>query len=88
MRLKHGNKKNVNKKIFCKVENFIGNQLKIAVQDEGNGFNHDPINRNTAKFTISGYSLLKSMCNQIEFNEKGNCVTVFLTVFKPMEILS
>ncbi|MBN1293302.1 MAG: hypothetical protein JXB48_15795 [Candidatus Latescibacteria bacterium] len=86
--LKYGIKKNGDNKIFCKVENYIGNQLKIAVYDEGNGCNQDSLPENHINYFNSSYAFVKSICDQVEFDDKRKCVTVFMTVLKPSAIFS
>jgi anti-sigma regulatory factor (Ser/Thr protein kinase) len=80
--IQHGHNFDVMQKVDVRIEHIKDKQFKIIVRDQGKGFDHLHLNhsflipgdvRNIQK---RGYILLKALTKCIEFNEKGNCVTV------------
>jgi len=82
--VRHGNKSNNKRHVRCSIELLGEKYFKIVVEDQGEGFDcnnfvmnfqdcQDPIKR-------SGYFLIKRFSDRIEFNDKGNCVTVYHTL--------
>jgi serine/threonine-protein kinase RsbW len=74
--IKHGNKNDINKNVFIEVSYDIP-QINIMIEDEGNGFDlnkiSDPTNKGNLKNESGrGIFIIKSLTNQIEYNEKGN----------------
>ena len=76
--VKHGNKMDASKEI--KIDYSIdGDRAEITMTDEGEGFNPkgvpDPrYGENLYKTDGRGLFLIKSYMNEVEFNERGNCV--------------
>lgn len=72
----HGNRTDISK--FVKVEfEYIPKDLKVTVSDEGPGFSPDKIPDPTAPENIEnlhgrGVFLMRSLCDDISFNERGN----------------
>jgi len=55
-----------------------GGRLTIKVRDSGDGFDYLPLNtelKNNEGFSGRGISLLESLCSQLTYQGKGNCVT-------------
>ncbi|MFN8210858.1 MAG: ATP-binding protein [Bacteroidales bacterium] len=76
----HGNKSDSNKTVIVEIKH-IRNQLKICVEDEGPGFDPgiipDPTKpENIEKLNGRGIFLMSRLTDKIEFNEKGNRVTM------------
>jgi len=76
----HGNKSDSNKTVIVEIKH-VRNQLKICVEDEGPGFNPgiipDPTKpENIEKLNGRGIFLMSRLTDKIEFNEKGNRVTM------------
>lgn len=82
--LEHGTKSDVERLVKCGVEHLGEKRLKIVVEDQGDGFDYrnvvacvddleDPVRR-------SGYFLIKKLSERIEFNNRGNRVTVYQKV--------
>jgi serine/threonine-protein kinase RsbW len=74
--IKHGNKNDKGKKVSIEVT-FDIHEIKVKVEDEGNGFDinniSDPTNeRNLRNEWGRGIFIIKTLTNQIEYNEKGN----------------
>ncbi len=76
--IKHGNKNDRRKKVSIEVQ-FDFHEIKVKVEDEGNGFDitsiSDPTNeRNLRNESGRGIFIIRTLTNQIEYNEKGNRV--------------
>ena len=78
--IKHGNKRDPNKRVFvrCKVDH---KSIWLQIEDEGDGFVladvPDPTNvENLDKPSGRGIKLMESFLTSIEYNDKGNCVTL------------
>ena len=82
--LEHGNNRNVEKKIYCTIEFSKEYELRITVRDEGDGFNYRSLNmilpEVPCKNQRRGFPLINSISDRLEFNDKGNCITAYLTV--------
>lgn len=80
----HGNARDPGRKIAVDYL-FSGERLKLTITDEGPGFDHgriyDPLDAgNVMKISGRGLFLVKSLADRLEFNEKGNSVTVEKTI--------
>ena len=78
--IKHGNKRNPAKKVFvrCQVDN---ERAWVQIEDEGDGFDladvPDPtLEENLDKASGRGIKLMESFLTSLEYNVKGNCVTL------------
>lgn len=84
--IKHGHDFDLNKKIHLDLwVNNTTRVLGITVKDQGNGFNppkrqdlyyhldSDPVNMDESG---RGLCIVNELCDCIEFNATGNCVTV------------
>jgi len=76
----HGNKSDSSKKVIIEIRHS-GKKLVISVEDEGPGFKPseipDPTKpENIEKFTGRGVFLMSRLADNIEFNERGNKVTM------------
>lgn len=80
----HGNAQDPDRKIA--VDYLLsGERLRLTITDEGAGFDHgrlyDPLDAgNVMKISGRGLFLVKSLADRLEFNEKGNSVTVEKTL--------
>ncbi|HBC73953.1 MAG: hypothetical protein A2008_05520 [Candidatus Wallbacteria bacterium GWC2_49_35] len=80
----HGNGQDPARKIAVDYL-FCGEKLKLTITDEGEGFDHgriyDPLAvGNVMKLSGRGLFLVKNLADRVEFNEKGNSVTVEKTL--------
>ncbi len=78
--IKHGNKENEEKLVDVVIE-YNDSQLKITVTDQGEGFDParipDPtLPGNIEALSGRGVFLMTKLTDAIEFNEKGNSVTM------------
>jgi serine/threonine-protein kinase RsbW len=77
----HGNRKDSDKSVTCMVEYLEASRFKITVEDEGEGFDHSNITTvapaNPLEDGICGYILINGYAEKIEFNDRGNSVTVY-----------
>jgi len=76
----HGNKSIDHKMVIVEIE-YDQNQIKITVTDEGEGFDPkkipDPtMPENIEELSGRGVFLMTKLADSIEFNEKGNSVTM------------
>ena len=82
--LDHGNRFSPDLKILCSIEILESNKVKLIVEDGGKGFCHAsldvPTPNNLKKINRRGYILINAFSENIEFNKKGNRVTVYLTL--------
>jgi serine/threonine-protein kinase RsbW len=77
----HGNKADDSKFVEINIS-FKKNSLSVTVSDEGSGFKPgeipDPTKpENIEKINGRGVFLMSRLADKIEFNEQGNCVTMF-----------
>ncbi len=76
----HGNKNDPNKEVS--IQYFLNdNELKFIVKDEGEGFDFhslpDPtLPENILKVNGRGIFLMKNLTDKLEFNDKGNEITL------------
>ncbi len=78
--IKHGNKE-VPEKLVDVVIEYIDNELRISVTDQGEGFDPsripDPtLPSNIEELSGRGVFLMSRLSDAITFNEKGNSVTM------------
>lgn len=76
--IEHGNCNNVNKLVSIGIDSY-SNKIHIHIKDEGDGFNfyevEDPTRcENVKKETGRGIHIIKSLSDNLEYNEKGNGV--------------
>lgn len=81
--IEHGNKCKKDKKIEVKLESIRNNMFKLAVEDEGDGFNYTQLSfdlpENPQQTRNRGFALINLFSDKIDFNDKGNQVTVFFS---------
>jgi serine/threonine-protein kinase RsbW len=77
-----GNKSNRALSVRCDIEYLGEKRFKIWVEDEGGGFDHGSVVNVDQDFQYPkkgrGYVLINRLSDRIQFNEKGNRVTVYL----------
>ncbi len=78
--IKHGNKE-IPEKLVDVVIEYIDNELRISVTDQGEGFDParipDPtLPANIEELSGRGVFLMTKLSDKITFNEKGNSVTM------------
>lgn len=74
--IKHGNKNNKDKTVLIEV-NCKNRELKVRIEDEGEGFDVDKIEDPTSLSNLKnesgrGIFIIRNMSNKLEYNEKGN----------------
>ena len=84
--VEHGNGKVSALTVRCAVQHCCESLYKICVEDEGAGFDWSKIDRSlpagpggTRK---RGLPLVNTFADKLEFNEKGNAVTAWITINK------
>lgn len=82
--VEHGNKNEDSKRISCILELLSGDEVKLTVEDEGDGFDPNLLNFDLEKCNGNerrrGYPLIHSISKDLSFNKKGNKITANLTV--------
>ena len=82
--VRHGNHEIIEKTVACSIEYLGARRFKIVVEDQGNGFNYGNINmdlpKNLDQIKRKGYALINAFSKRIEFNEKGNRISVYTEI--------
>lgn len=78
--IRHGNRSDPRKKVTIEYD-FNPEALVISILDEGHGFSPEAVPdptlpENLVKLGGRGVMLMKAYMTRIEFNERGNCVTM------------
>lgn len=76
--IRHGHKDDRNKDVVVCVD-YYEREMKIMVEDEGDGFDvskiEDPKKGSNLKNESGrGIFIIKNLSNKLEYNEKGNCI--------------
>ncbi len=74
----HGNQNLQHRKVCCRIDHVHKGEFCIAVEDEGNGFEYACLDttlpQDPRNIKRRGYVLLASLCQRLEFNDRGNHV--------------
>ncbi len=70
-------------RISVEIRHMSNHMFKVTVSDTGNGFDYkqldlDSIPDDPRQVPNRGYRLIQSFARAIEFNDKGNAVTVYV----------
>lgn len=80
--IEHGNHSHSDRTVSCSLEQLEKKLFKLIVEDQGEGFDFDSLEmeipQDPRQVRNRGYVLIRSSSEKIEFNEKGNQVTVYL----------
>lgn len=84
--IEHGNLLDCEKKVYMNVCIREEDVLNITIKDQGNGFDVEKVlnKRNDVSeceiFDLPecgrGLQIVRSLCDDISFNQRGNCITV------------
>lgn len=81
--IEHGNYNIAERQVQCHIEHIADKRFKITVQDEGKGFDYDELvmtlPEDPRQIRNRGYALVNAFSDQIDFNEQGNHVSVYIT---------
>ncbi len=79
--IQHGHSYKSNLKVHVRIAHVRDKQFKIIVEDKGKGFDYRNVERSKLEdvraISKRGYVLISKLAEHLEFNEKGNCVTVY-----------
>ncbi|MBC8005692.1 MAG: ATP-binding protein [Verrucomicrobia bacterium] len=80
----HGNQLNPQKNVFIKM-NLSGNQFKVEVKDEGNGFCKELLQDPTCEKNIKcehgrGLFIIRRLADELSFSEDGRKVLIQFTI--------
>ncbi len=80
----HGNRNTTEGEVSLQVKYLENNCFQIVVEDSGNGFDYDSINRSLPEDPLRapsrGYPLIHNISDRVEFNDKGNRITAYLSL--------
>ena len=76
--IKHGNKNDKEKCVTLKIS-FFEHEVSVLIEDEGDGFDRNAVQNptlvdNIRKESGRGIFIIKSITENLEFNEKGNSI--------------
>jgi anti-sigma regulatory factor (Ser/Thr protein kinase) len=78
----HGNFNSPARTVRGRVEHIAEGQFRIAVEDEGEGFDYAALDMSLPEdprnIRNRGYVIVRNICSVLEFNERGNKVTVVI----------
>lgn len=71
----HGNQGNAKKTVKLELE-FLDNQLKFIIEDEGEGFDYEHLQDPTSPENIQksggrGVFIMKHLCDEVDFKDQG-----------------
>ncbi len=71
----HGNRSDANKTVKLELE-FLDDQLRFIIEDEGNGFDFENLKDPTSPENIQnpggrGVFIMKHLCDEVDFEEDG-----------------
>ncbi|MBD8488894.1 ATP-binding protein [Echinicola sp. CAU 1574] len=71
----HGNRNDASKSVNLEL-NFLENQLKFIIEDEGQGFDYENLKDPTAPENIEksggrGVFIMKNLCDEVDFENEG-----------------
>ncbi|MEZ4528134.1 MAG: ATP-binding protein [Desulfobacterales bacterium] len=82
--IEHGNKNDTQKTVNCCIDHLGGTRFRIIVGDEGEGFDYRALaaelSDDPRQIRSRGYALIRSFADRLEFNDKGNWITVYIAV--------
>ncbi len=80
--VEHGNGHDAKKTILVELMRVNDREIRLVLEDEGNGFDHDKLDTNLSrdprKRAKRGFALIELFSNQLKFNEQGNRITAYL----------
>jgi anti-sigma regulatory factor (Ser/Thr protein kinase) len=78
----HGNKDISTRSVTCRIECLRHGLFRIVVEDEGEGFDFESLDTSFPEdprtITKRGFILIRRFCTTLEFNKRGNRVTVLI----------
>lgn len=84
--VEHGSKNTASKTITCSVKHMRDVLFELTVTDQGKGFDYNKLDMeiptDIGKLRKRGYAFIHAFSEKIEFNDKGNQVTVYHNTFK------
>ncbi len=82
--IEHGNRNIAESKVVCKIEHLENFRFKMLALDQGDGFDYNSLDMELPddpdQLRNRGYALINAFTEKIEFNEKGNGITVYLNL--------
>ena len=89
--IEHGNNKNKDLAVSVCIQHLSDKRFKIVVEDEGKGFDYNSINYRMSddptQIRNRGLCLVNSFADEIEFNDYGNMISVYVTAHESTQFL-
>jgi anti-sigma regulatory factor (Ser/Thr protein kinase) len=77
----HGNREDHSRRVCLSIDRINGAELKITVEDEGEGFDYPSlayaIEEGHEAGSTSGYAAVTRNCHRLEFSESGRRVAAY-----------
>lgn len=84
--VEHGSRNNPEKTVKCTVRHLGRKRFKIQAEDEGEGVDQQDIDweipLDPRQARNRGFALINTFADQVKFNDKGNRITVFISLSK------
>ena len=85
----HGNKSDPNRSVGLYLNRCENGIIKLTVEDEGEGFDYAALDlslpEEVTRIRKRGYKLINAFSEKLEFNGKGNRVTVYLKLEESLQ---
>lgn len=79
--VRHGNRNQPEKRIVCELGHLGDLLFRFTVEDRGGGFDYRQIGTDDSdELRQTGFAIVRTFAEQIEFNEKGNRVSVLIKI--------
>lgn len=79
----HGNQNDLDKQIRMELEAVGNGRFRLAVEDQGAGFDHKSLAEDMDdpfSDSVGGLAIIQSFTDKMEFNDTGNRITLHLTM--------
>ena len=81
--IEHGNYNITERIVTCRLQRLEDKRFKLTVEDEGKGFDYDKLimalPEDPRQIRNRGYALVNAFSDQINFNDTGSRVSVYIT---------
>lgn len=79
--MRHGNKFDINRKVRCVIRHLGLKRFQVIVEDQGDGFDYSLFKMKNPSpsepFKARGFILINALSDRIEFNTRGNRITIY-----------
>jgi len=86
--VEHGNQNRAERTVTSSIDHLGDWQFRFAVEDEGEGFDPQALDmkmpEDPHQLRSRGYALISAFADKLEFNDKGNRITAYVSI--PLEM--